>query len=58
MTTLNWNIFIMKNVETICTKSLHKLKNLDSTYPRIVAQNWYHISNADTKLCLDNNRVG
>ncbi len=47
--------FYYENVETICTKSLHKLKNLDSAYLQIIAQDWSHISNVDTKLCLDTN---
>jgi hypothetical protein len=47
--------FYYENIEAICSKALHKLKNLDSAYLKIIAQDWTHISNAETKLCLDNN---
>jgi hypothetical protein len=47
--------FYYENVEAICSKALHKLKNLDSAYLKIIVQDWTHISNAETKRCLDNN---
>jgi hypothetical protein len=53
--TAQLEFFYHGNLENICKRPLRKLKNLDATYLHIIAQNWSHIYNVKTKICLDIN---
>jgi len=53
--TAQLEFFYHENLENICKRPLRKLKNLDAAYLHITAQNWSHIYNVETKICLDIN---
>jgi hypothetical protein len=53
--TAQLEFFYHENLENICKRPLRKLKNLDAAYLHIIAQNWSHIYNVETKICLDIN---
>jgi hypothetical protein len=53
--TAQLEFFYHENLENICKRPLRKLKNLDAAYLHIIAQNWYHIYNVETQICLDIN---
>jgi hypothetical protein len=53
--TAQLEFFYHENIENICKRPLRKLKNLDAAYLHITAQNWTHIYNVETKICLDIN---
>ena len=53
--TAQLEFFYYENLENICKRPLRKLKNLDAAYLHITAQNWSHIYNEETKVCLDIN---
>jgi hypothetical protein len=53
--TAQLEFFYHENLENICKRPLHKLKNLDAAYLHITAQNGTHIYNVENKMFLDIN---
>ena len=47
--------FYFDKLDPVCNRPLNKLKNLDTAYLHVMAQNWSHIYNVGNKDCLNIN---
>ena len=47
--------FYFDKLDPVCNQPLNKLKNLDTAYLHVMAQNWSHIYNVGNKDCLNIN---